>query len=105
MAGLVGNIVWAEANAGATAGLFYSALQSRKAVPPRERLPALRRPRFESPQLHQEVCASRHDFLHYRIAGRFRGGPAVWPRSVWATLPILLRPLIRPTAAHVLWCE
>ena len=29
MAGLVGNIVWAKANAGAAAGLLYSALQSR----------------------------------------------------------------------------
>jgi hypothetical protein len=29
MAGLVGNIAWAEANAGAAAGLLYSALQSR----------------------------------------------------------------------------
>ena len=29
MAGRVGNIVWAKANAGAAAGLLYSALQSR----------------------------------------------------------------------------
>jgi hypothetical protein len=31
--------------------------------------------RFESPQLHQEVRAKRHDFLRRRIARHFRSLP------------------------------
>ena len=49
MAGLVGDIAWAEVNPGAAACLLYSALQSRKAVPPRERLPATRRSEVRIP--------------------------------------------------------
>jgi hypothetical protein len=59
MAGLVGNIAWAEANVGAAAGLLYSALQSRKAVPPRERVPATRRSEVRIP-------SAQHDFLRAR---------------------------------------
>jgi DNA polymerase III epsilon subunit-like protein len=49
-----------------------SALQNRKRRPLCERLPALRRPRFESPQLHQEVRANRPGFPAPTIPyGRF----------------------------------
>ena len=38
--------------------------------------------RFESPQLHQEVRANRHDFLRRRIARHFRSLPRQGPVSV-----------------------
>jgi hypothetical protein len=45
---------------------------------------------FESPQLHQEVRASRHDFLRLRVARHFRSLPRRGPdhpgaRNSWAT--------------------